>query len=456
MNNSIKRGKDTGKNILRRIKKRDFKDAGGMVVRNSAYQLSKNIVSKIGSLIFTMILARILLPENFGIFSLTISTIIFFSIFSDLGIDNTMSVFISKYLNKKNNKKAKSHLLFLTKIKLILTSIAVFLLLLFSHFLANIYYQKPIFLGLIVGALYLFASSFTQFFESIYIAGNNFKQPLKKEILFQIVRIMLIPLLILFILKRVSSPEMLVFWIVLYIGFSYLLTSIYLTISSRKSLAHLYDAKSKKLTKKEKKRIISVATPLTAMVLSGMFFGYVDTLMLGRFVSEEFIGYYSAAFSLIGSASTLLAFGALGIFPIISKLKSKDLNKILKKTLIISSLISGIVFLITFFCSEPIIKLVYGEAFLPAATYLRYLSVILVIGTINAIYNSYLLAKERTGTMSLLLISTTIINIVLNYFLITSGLKVSMNNAVIGACIATLISKMFYLVGQRIVRARYK
>ena len=93
--------------VFRRIRRRNFSGDTGQAVKNSSYQLTQNIVMKFGSLIFTIILARLLMPEKMGIYSLALSTIVLFAAFSDLGIGSAIITYISK--NKNNSKKAKSY-----------------------------------------------------------------------------------------------------------------------------------------------------------------------------------------------------------------------------------------------------------------------------------------------------------------------------------------------------------
>ena len=111
MNNIIK-------DIFRRIRKRDFSGNTGLVIKNSIYQFSTNLVTKIGSLIFVIILARMLMPELFGLYSLALSTILIFVAFSELGIGQTLIRFVSKEFGK--NKNPKFYVVYLAKLKLFL------------------------------------------------------------------------------------------------------------------------------------------------------------------------------------------------------------------------------------------------------------------------------------------------------------------------------------------------
>ena len=92
----------TVKNIFKRLKNRDFSGYTGLTIKNSIFQVSTTIISKIGALIFTIILARLLMPELFGLYSLALSTILIFVAFSDFGMGETLVRFVSRELGRKN------------------------------------------------------------------------------------------------------------------------------------------------------------------------------------------------------------------------------------------------------------------------------------------------------------------------------------------------------------------
>ena len=156
-------------NIFDRIKKRDFTGNSGQVIKNSFYQISEGIAYKIGSFLFTILLARLLMPELFGLYSLTLATILFFVSLSDLGTGTTLIKFISSSLGKNALQKAKTYYNYIFKIRFILVICSIIILLLIAKFLAEVYYQKPIFLALMIGAAYLLVANLISFFDSIGI-----------------------------------------------------------------------------------------------------------------------------------------------------------------------------------------------------------------------------------------------------------------------------------------------
>ena len=316
--NFLEREETEVKSIFSRIKNRNFKGTEGQAIKNSSFQFTTIVIAKIGALLFTILIARMLMPELFGLYVLALSTIVLFASFSDLGVGAALMTFVSKSLGKNNFKKAKAYFRQLAKYKFYLVILSSIILISLAYWVSNGYYDKPIFFALLAGGLYIPIFSFISFFESLYKANNNFRFPLIKEIIVQCLRFALVPLAIFFFLRGALSNEAIIAGVILVLVFCYSCALFILTFFSRKKLGFLRSQKQN-LTKKEKKHLNMFILPLTATALSGVFFGYIDTIMLGHFVSSEFIGYYGAAFGLIASASAVISFTGIALFPIFSR-----------------------------------------------------------------------------------------------------------------------------------------
>ena len=125
-------------NVFLRFRKKDFSGNQGALIKNSTWNLISIFGGKVGSFIFTIVLARMLMPELFGLYSLALSTILFFTIFSELGIGTSMLTYVSKSLGKNDPKKAKSYYNYLLKYKLYLHWKLVIHLTFYSHLHSDI------------------------------------------------------------------------------------------------------------------------------------------------------------------------------------------------------------------------------------------------------------------------------------------------------------------------------
>jgi len=432
--------------IFQRIKTRNFRGTEGQVIKNSGFQLSTNLIAKVGSLLFTIIIARLLMPELFGLYSLALGTIVLFAGFSDFGVSTAMVTFISKSLGKEKFGKAKAYLKKLLKYKVLVVLIVSIVLLSLAYFISHTYYHKPLFYALLVGGIYLPISSFIGFFDGIFRATNKFKYILIKEIVFQVLRFSLVPLSVFFLLKANLGNE-------LFLASMMLLLTICLGVSLlvfiffvRKKVSFI-KVKKVSLSKKEKKNLARFIWPITLTILSGAFFGYIDTIMLGRFVSGEFIGYYAAAFSLVASIASIISFSSGAVFPIFARLKGKKLETGFRKTRLITLAISLLAAIATFFLAKFIILVAYGKDYLTALPVLKIFALFVLIGPIIGLYDIYFTSQEKTKVIAFLLVITTFLNIGLNWWFITYGLRFGMYEAILGAAIATLISRGVYLLG---------
>ena len=441
------------KDIFRRIKERDFSGNTGMVVKNSIFQFSTNIIAKGGSLLFTIILARMLMPELFGLYSLALSTILIFSAFSELGLGETLIRFISREFGKnKKSLKVKSYAIYLGKIKLLLLFISMLILIFFANLISNVYYQKPLFLALIAGSLYILFIGITGFLKSLLIASNYFRGVFYQEIIFQAVRLMIIPLLVLLSLKQLFSNESILFFIVIGLSFSYFISSIFLLFLSRNKLKYL-TVKERKISFLEKKKVNKFIIPASATVFTAIIFGSIDMIMLGRFVLSEYIGYYRAALSLVAAMVPLIGFSIV-LLPIFSRLKNQQLERGFKKSISVTLLFSLIFTFSVFLLSPFIINFIYGKEYGLAINILRLFSLLLISSPILWIYSSYFIAKGKPMIVLKILGYSVIINIILNFLAIFLLIDYGNLAVVYGVTGATIISNWFYMLGLIISKKR--
>jgi O-antigen/teichoic acid export membrane protein len=446
MNNIIEEETKDLKNIFQRFKTKNFSGTTGEVIKNSTYNLGTTLAAKFGSLFFTIAIARIMGVELFGLYTLAISTILLFSITSDLGISTAMLTFSSKSLGENKLGKAKTYFKGLLRYKFYLITFSSLTLIIFGYFLATYYYVgKPIYYALLAGAIYIPMSGLLDYINASFQAGNNFRAGMIKEIIFQLSRLTLVPLSIFYLLKTSLKISLIVAMIVLVLSFCYFVGLLYLRLIAKKQIPFLRE-KATKLTDKEKKELKKFILPLTFMALSGTFFGFIDMLMLGHYVDTIYIGYYGAGFALIGSATALIGFVAGVMLPTFSRLKGKPLEKFFKKAIGFTLFVGLFSAMFTLLLAKYIL-LIYGKQFIPGTILLQILSIMLIITPISGIYGAYFISMKKTLIVAKLLILSTLVNIILNIWFITYGLQFGMIEAAVGACVATIFSRVFYLAG---------
>ncbi len=431
--------------IFKKIKNRDFTGNKGLAIKNNFYQTLAALTRKIGSLIFTIILARILMPELFGLYNLALSTIVLFSLFSNIGIYDAIIRYLSKAFGQGKNKYAKALAYHFGKIMAVLLLCSIVVLVISAKFIAEQYYQKPILLALLAGGLYIIFLRISSFMISLLQAKDYFKGVFHKELILQIFRIVLVPALIIFFLKQSTSTEFILFIIIIGLALAYLINFIFLFFTVKKRVNF---GKSDKVTlsKEKKKEINNFLKALSITVLSGMFFSYIDMIILGRFVSAEFIGYYKAGFSLVSAILPLIGFST-ALLPIFSKLKGKRIKRALRKTIKLTLLLSFPLAIIILLTAPLIVNIIYGTDYSPAINILRLFSLILISAPLLDIYKMYYVSIGQPKLIAKFLLIATFLNLGLNFLFITILLPIGQLSAVFGVTIASILSNYFILFG---------
>jgi len=73
------------------------------IAKDSFYNFSTTLISRIGAVIFTIILTRILAPEQFGIYSLVLSMVFLLVMVIDTGINTALLKFVGNEGDKKSS-----------------------------------------------------------------------------------------------------------------------------------------------------------------------------------------------------------------------------------------------------------------------------------------------------------------------------------------------------------------
>ena len=413
---------------------------GKETMKNSGYNLTNTLVSKVGGLVLTIILARLLLPELYGLYNLVLSIVLIAGAIINRGTQNTLVRYVSEQLGAGDRKKARSYFRYLLKVRGILLGIIILILALSARYLANNVFEKPaIFLPLLAGCLYLLMRAFRGVINSVFISIRDFRSITINAIINQTLRILL-PLLAILVL----SKELTLIGVFIALGLAGLISGIiqYFFLGKNKDIIF------GKVSEVDKKRINSYLFYIILMTISMKFFGSVDTLMLGRAVSAEFLGFYRAALNLVLAVSSLFAFGNV-LLPVFTRIKGSQFERGFQKTFRYITMITvpatiGIIVVAKYF-----IIAIYGKEYITATFPLYALALIIFIMPISALYSSLFQAKEKPKMLMKISVYSLLLNIVLNFVFI-KYFPIWFNKgpefAILGAGIATLISRGFYLL----------
>ncbi len=407
-----------------------------VALENSSYSLMLTIILKFGGLVFTILIARLLLPELFGIYSLALSIATIILSFTDLGVDNTFLRYFSGSLGEKNKLKSRAYFKYLIKIKSILLFSFVFLILLFARFISYNIYNKPLlFLSIIFVCLFVIMESLTSFLGNILIASKDLKSLPLLTTLNQALKIGLSVLAISLVNYEFKVPG-------LFIAFA-ISGGIYLILMFSIAYKKNKDFLIGKTGDIDKKTVNTYLRYMAVSSLSLAFFASLDILMLGKFVPVEYLGYYRVSSSLILTIASLFSLSTIFI-PIFTQINDERFVRGFKKTLRYILLLSipataGVIFI-----SKYLIKAIYGNEYLLGTIPLCFLSILILTTPLIGLYSMIFQSKEKPRLVSNAILISLLTNILLN--LLAIYVFDNPLYKIAGVALATSLSRILLLV----------
>jgi len=315
----------------------------------------------------------------------------------------------------------RSYFKFLFKLKILLAIIfSVSLAILAKPLSLQVFHKPELLIPLEIISIFLVLYYFSDFMDACFQAFHDFKRPMLRHIIYESSKFAIV---ILFILLGFS-----LFGVFVGITLAALITLFVMLLFLVKKYPYILKGSTVKI---DKKRLLRFLGFLTIGSVSGVFFAYIDIIMLGIFLPAEYVGYYKASTNIVFGVAGLTAISGV-LFPVFTQLEKESLDNAFRKVFKYSSVLSfpcavGLIFL-----AKPIIKVVYGSEYLPAVLPLMILSPLIIFNSVN-FFGTLFIAKEKPEYTSLLGVFCATLNIVLNYVLIISY-------GIIGAALATLIS----------------
>lgn len=395
------------------------------VFKNSVFLLSDKLADKVGALFFAIILARLLQPELFGVYQLALSIGFLFTAFTDLGVGSTMIRWVSDALGKKDKTLVRSYYRYLLKIKLLLLFFASTILFFASPFLTYAVFGKPeLLLPLQIMAAYISLYSFFSFLHGTFLSLQVVQYSVVGRIVFEVSRIIIVPVIVIAgfsVWGAILGTCVAIMFAVL------VLLSILI-----KKYPYLLRGEIKPI---RRRALLTFLSYLTLSSISGLFFTNIDSVMLGFFLANEFVGFYKAASAIVFSVIGVIAITVI-MLPVFTQLESARLKNAFRNVFRYTAMISIPATFMLIWIANPAIKLIYGHEYLPAVLPLTILSFLVIEGTIGSYFAVLLTAKELPKYPAKIMIVSSILNIVMNFFMIQWY-------GMMGAAFATLVTRYF-------------
>lgn len=386
---------------------------------NTGWMFAGQMFSLLISFFIGAWLARYLGPQNFGVLSFSMSFAGLFSFIASMGIDSILSRELVKFPEKENELMGTA-----LDLKLIGGTTAFLL-----SFTATFLFEQDPFIRLLI---ILF--SFTFILQATGVISTFFQANVLAK---KVIKVQLYVMTFSSILKILAIVFGLgVSWIMLI----YVLDSAWggwgLILAYRKNG---YRIKAWKFNWKLALEILKDSWP---MMLSGAaisIYMKIDQVMIGNILGETKVGLYAAAVKISEIWYFIPVIICTSLFPAIVNAKMGD-NALYKKRLhnlywLMFILASSLAVPISIL-AKPLVVLIFGSRYLPAAGALQ-IHIWAGLGVFWGVaLGQYLVSENRTLINLILTLSSAILNIILNLFLIRSW-------GINGAALATLISYLF-------------
>ena len=403
--------------------------------KNSIWEFIAKIIEKIGGLVFTIILARLLLPEGFGAYSLTMSVALIFIGFINYSINAALIRYVSDAIGKKNKKLASAYFKYLLKKKIIFTLVSSVILIILAYPLAFFVFKKPfLFIPFFVAGFYVFVLGIEGSYEALFYVFKQIKRRTIKELFKQVLRVLVIILIFLFVAKSyyvVGTILGLILTSLIIVGF--------MIWYVKKFAVVIFNGKAVF----DKKKINTFVWNLIAISVIGVVFSYIDVLIMGALLAEvKYVGLYSAVVALIWGILGMLNFTSV-FLPIFTQFKKERLNGAFNELLKYSFIMTVPAAFGLAVLAKYIIFLVYGIEYLEAWIFLFFMAFVVIEGVGGTFIKMILLAREKIKPVTKISVYALVLSIALNLILIYSLLNISQFYATLGAVIATLISRYY-------------
>ena len=398
-----------------------------IIFKNMSWLFVSQIIASIFGFIWTILMARYLGVNNYGIFGFAVSITGILGVIDDLGI----STHIVRHIST-NYDSAPKYLGNAIPLKLIFSSIKVIISFIILILLKTNEFTITITLlfsleMIIKSYIYLMNGTF-QAFEDVKYQGIG--------------NTLMNTTTLIFILISIYTDLGL-----LGITISYILANLF-------TLIYEYYVLNKKIVKPKFeldtefcKKITMLSIPFAVTGILYSIYYSIDIVMLTNIVGDYATGIYNATYKLISVLTLFYSVYTSVIFPVMSKFFKDD-----KKLLLISyeKSIKYLMFIMiplaigTMFYSLDIIQLIYGNQYDDAASVLSILIWTLCFLFISGASNTLLNASHKEVTVTKIYAIAAVFNIVLNFFMIP---HFSYN----GAAITTVLSDMLIVALQTYV-----
>ncbi len=384
----------------------------------------------VSSALLTIVLARLLGPDGYGLMFLAISVLGIIKLFSRLGIGKSTAKYLATY--KERDQTQIPHILqfgFLLNLAVLgMTCLA--LLFTYEH-VAALVGEEDLAPFLLIGILYIMFSTLDYFARGV-LQG------------FEVIEITALTKAVRGLLKLVLSVSFVLMGFGAFGAFvGYLLAyGVAATIGLSYIYIRYYRGADRGLREKGlRRRIGEYSIPITATNTASTIDRYFDTVLIGFFLGPSAVAFYTVAKQVIGFIETPANSLGFTLAPTYEAQKAKGNPEttarifeegVTHTLLLYIPAAAGLILI-----AEPMIDLVFGDDYLGALSVLQVLAIYTIFHSVNKLVGSGLDFLGRARDRAIARTGSAGLNVVLNVTLIPII-------GVVGAAIATVITYSIY------------
>jgi O-antigen/teichoic acid export membrane protein len=414
-----------------------------IIVKTSFIVFIGLIISKILGYAYRIIIARYFGPEVYGLFSLAVTIVSFFSTIAALGISEGLLRYVPLLRAKNKHREIKGLMSFALKLSLI-TGLIATLLLFFSADYISVYIFHDSSLSVL---LKIFS-----FMAVISLVNNIFLNMLRGyeeissysfiyNIFHNIARLGILIILVILGFSSGADPVALSFVIGAF------LTLILSYIFARIKLPQIFhDKVPERSSNNLKGEMLDYSWPVMFYGIMGLIFYWVDSFSLGFYKSAVEVGIYNTAVPIVMLIGVIPELFMQLFFPLINREYSmknhkliEQLSKQVTKWVFMASLP---IFILIFFFPGAALNILFGAQYLSAQTALRLLLIGSFISALFVVSNNLISMIGKSKVILVNISVAAIVNFILNMFLVPMPSIFGLNNSdgLTGASLSTLAS----------------
>lgn len=411
------------------------------ILKNSFILLIGNLLFRVGGYINRLLMSRMLGPEGYGLYGLTLPFQGIFQILSAGGLPPAISKYVAEYNAKDEEEVSRQVIITATKFMILMAILLSMILLFSSDFIANEIFHKPLVVwplravslitpfSVVVGAM---RGAFQGFYKNEYTVYNRLAE--------QVSTIVFACLFVFCGLYAMGA--------VLGGAFGFIVSAITAVYLYKRHISPLFDnQKTLDLTFHEEMKLlwmlICFAVPVAITALSEMAIYDIGTLVIGVYMLTTDVGYYNAADPISRiplvislSISTVLLPATAEAYALDDrKLLQEYVNDCLRYSILT---VLPLCVLISIF-SIPILIILFGATYIPSSGVLSILVIGMSFYTIYMICSSILQGIDNPRIPMYVLLFGTVMNIVCNVLLVQQM-------GIIGAAVATTITTAVLMI----------